>query len=93
MGGAVKAVTNPIQSVAKEIGRVTGIGGSGGGDGGAMSPITSVVKSAMSEVDRAKESEIARRRARRGARALLSEARLNPELGVGQQTLGSGPMA
>lgn len=33
-----------------------------------------------------------RRRARRGARALLSEARLNPEEGVGKSTLGTGPM-
>jgi hypothetical protein len=39
------------------------------------------------------DSDLIRRRARRGARALLSEARLNPELGVGGQTLGSGPMA
>lgn len=33
----------------------------------------------------------ARRRARRGTRALLSEARLSPEEGIGQ-TLGAGPM-
>lgn len=38
------------------------------------------------------EDVMARRRARRGGRALLSEARLNPEQGVGQQTLGTGPM-
>lgn len=39
------------------------------------------------------EDRAARRRARRGGRALLSEARLSPEEGVGQQTLGAGPMA
>lgn len=38
------------------------------------------------------EDVMARRRARRGGRALLSEARLNPEQGVGQTTLGVGPM-
>lgn len=37
------------------------------------------------------EDRAARRRARRGGRALLSEARLTPESGVGGQTLGSGP--
>jgi hypothetical protein len=38
--------------------------------------------------DETAEAIAARRRARRGGRALLSEARLNPEAGV--QTLGSG---
>lgn len=38
------------------------------------------------------EATAARRRARRGARALLSEQRLTPEVGVGQSTLGAGPM-
>lgn len=47
-------------------------------------------KSASAE---AAEDAAARRRARRGGRALLSEARLSPEQGVGQQTLGAGPMA
>jgi hypothetical protein len=39
------------------------------------------------------EDRAARRRARRGGRALLSEERLSPEAGVGQSTLGAGPMA
>ena len=39
------------------------------------------------------EERAARRRARRGGRALLSEERLAPEAGVGQSTLGAGPMA
>jgi hypothetical protein len=39
------------------------------------------------------EDAAARRRARQrgGSRMLLSEARLAPETGVGQQTLGAGP--
>lgn len=41
----------------------------------------------------AEELAAARLRARRGGRALLSDQRLMPEAGVGQQTLGSGPMA
>lgn len=41
----------------------------------------------------AAETLAARRRARRGGRALLSEQRLTPEAGVGQSTLGAGPMA
>lgn len=39
------------------------------------------------------EALAARRRARRSARALLSEQRLTPEQGVGSTTLGAGPMA
>lgn len=42
------------------------------------------------EVRAEAEESAARRRARRGGRALLSDTRLNPEAGV--QTLGSGPM-
>jgi hypothetical protein len=38
------------------------------------------------------EAVAARRRARRGARALLSEQRLTPEQGIGSTTLGAGPM-
>jgi hypothetical protein len=44
-----------------------------------IKPVASVVN----------EERAARRRARRGGRALLSEARLSPESGVGGQTLGS----
>jgi hypothetical protein len=47
-------------------------------------------KSVASAAD---EALAARRRARRGGRALLSEERLTPESGVGQSTLGAGPMA
>ena len=47
-------------------------------------------KTASAAVD---EALAARRRARRSARALLSEQRLTPEQGVGSTTLGAGPMA
>lgn len=40
----------------------------------------------------ATQAAVTRRARRRGGRMLLSEARLNPELGVGQTTLGVGPM-
>ena len=40
----------------------------------------------------ATQAAVTRRARRRGGRTLLSEARLNPELGVGQSTLGVGPM-
>lgn len=36
--------------------------------------------------------QAARRRSRRRGRALLSEARLSPEEGIGQSTLGTGQM-
>jgi hypothetical protein len=42
--------------------------------------------------DFVKDEQAAKRRSRRRGRALLSEARLNPEEGVGQSTLGTGPM-
>lgn len=44
---------------------------------------------AKSEAGAAAEDTAARRRARRGGRALLSEARIAPETGL-QQTLGTG---
>jgi hypothetical protein len=49
-------------------------------------PAPAAVKQASQSMS---EDAAARRRARRGGRALLSEARLNPEQGTGQQTLGS----
>jgi hypothetical protein len=90
MGGVAKAVTKPIESVAKEVGRAVGVGG-GGSPAPAAAEASPVVRAAMSAGE--DTAAALRRRARRGARALLSEARLNPELGVGNQTLGSGPMA
>jgi hypothetical protein len=55
----------------------------------AETPAATPARSAASE---AREEMAARRRARRGGRALLSEARLTPEQGVGQTTLGAGQM-
>lgn len=55
----------------------------------AEAPVAAAAKSAAAE----KKDEVAAtlRARRRGARALLSESRLNPETGL-NSTLGSGPM-
>ena len=55
----------------------------------AAAPQAPLIKSAVATVE---EDKAARRRARRGARALLSEQRLLPETGLGQSTLGAGQM-
>lgn len=78
MGGAVKKVGQEIGVIRKAA--------------VAESPAARAVEAVKSS-GASDDSSATRRRARRGARALLSEARLNPELGVGGQTLGSGPMA
>ena len=57
----------------------------------APAPVTPAAAAVKSISQAADEAVLARRRARRGGRALLSEARLTPEAGVGQTTLGSGP--
>ena len=54
---------------------------------------TAVSKAETSAASDERQEILARRRARRGGRALLSEERLAPEAGVGQSTLGAGPMA
>ena len=77
MSGAARTVKGGIEKAlgkAKEAGVIKEV---------APQP---AAKSMASEID---EDRAARRRARRGGRALLSEARLNPEQGTGQQTLGS----
>ena len=55
----------------------------------AAAPVAAAAKSAAAE--RKEEVASTLRARRRGARALLSESRLNPETGLGT-TLGSGPM-
>jgi hypothetical protein len=79
-------------TVSKAVNKVLGKDGSPGTIKEVVEPIAKAQaqKSASAE---AAEDAAARRRARRGGRALLSEARLTPEQGVGQQTLGAGPMA
>ena len=78
VAGGIKSTFEKAFGKAKESGVIKEV---------APAPAAKAVSSAIEE-DRA-----ARRRARRGGRALLSEARLSPEEGVGQQTLGAGPMA
>ena len=59
----------------------------------ATNTVQEVVKSEPKPVSESgDEQAAARRRARRGGRSLLSDVRLNPEQGVGQSTLGAGPM-
>jgi hypothetical protein len=87
------AVTKAVQKVGEKTGLVKPKEG--------ITPISTVVpglddaikKAAQTGVSGEREEILARRRARRGGRALLSEQRLAPETGVGQSTLGAGPMA
>ena len=59
----------------------------------SVAPAPAPTAPAAKTVSTAMDEEIAaRRRARRGARALLSEQRLTPEQGIGSTTLGAGPM-
>jgi hypothetical protein len=92
MGGAVakvsKAVVKPFQEVGEKVGIIKEKQGA--------TPLAELAKTAVSKAEASpaaamREEMMARRRARRGGRALLSEARLTPESGVGGQTLGSGP--
>jgi len=85
-----KAVTTPVAKVAAGLGIVKEKQGG--------TPLADLAKTAVSKAETSAASDerqeiLARRRARRGGRALLSEQRLAPETGVGQSTLGAGPMA
>lgn len=91
MGGVAtkvsKAVVKPFQEVGEKVGLIKEKQGG--------TPLADLAKTAVSKAEAAggqREEILARRRARRGGRALLSESRLNPEEGVGQQTLGSTGM-
>lgn len=87
MSGAARAVVKPVQQGLEKIGVIKEKQGA--------SPLADLAKTAVSKAEAAggqREEILARRRARRGGRALLSEARLNPEQGVGQETLGSTGM-
>lgn len=62
------------------------------GQPGAIQQVVEPIAKAQAEkpaAQAAAEDTAARRRARRGGRALLSEARIAPETGL-QQTLGTG---
>jgi len=85
----MSAVTKPVTSVVKKAGEAVGIIKEK--QATAASPLAEMAKMATGKSESATQREelMARRRARRGGRALLSEARLSPESGVGGQTLGS----
>ena len=86
MGGVVKVVEKGL-SVPGQVAKQIGIGGSSKGSAAApAAPTAEPRAAAMQAADEGSEERAARRRMRRGGRALLSEARLNPEQGV--STLG-----
>ncbi len=83
MGGVSKAVTKPFEKVGQSLGIIKEKQAT------SPAPLAEVAKMATGKSDQggAGEALAARRRARRGGRALLSEARLAPEQGV--TTLGN----
>lgn len=89
---AVKEVTKPVVKVAQATGVVDkprAPAQAAAPAAAAAAPAAAMAKSAAAE---RKEEVVSTLRARRrGARALLSESRLNPETGL-NSTLGSGPM-
>jgi hypothetical protein len=83
MGG----VTRAVEKAGQQLGIVKKVAQTGGAQiPEAPQPAAKTAATAMDE------AVAARRRARRGARALLSEQRLTPEQGMGSTTLGAGPM-
>lgn len=81
----MSAVTKPVTSVAKKVGEAVTKPFKDKQETTA-SPLAEMAKMATGKSD-VDEAMAARRRARRGGRALLSEARLAPEQGV--STLGN----
>jgi len=85
MSGVTKSVTSAVKKAGESVGLIKEKQAT------AASPLAEMAKMATGKSESAiqREELMARRRARRGGRALLSEARLSPESGVGGQTLGS----
>jgi hypothetical protein len=85
MSGVAKTVTKQVGKVGESLGIIKEKQSS------APAFIAEAAKTAIGKSEAAMQRDelMARRRARRGGRALLSEARLSPESGVGGQTLGS----
>jgi hypothetical protein len=85
MSGVSKAVTKPFEKVGQSLGIIKEKQAT------SPAPLAEMAKMATGKSESAikREELMARRRARRGGRALLSEARLSPESGAGGQTLGS----
>ncbi len=92
MGG----VTRAVEKAGQQLGIVKKVAQTGGAQipeapqpAAKTAATAPAAKTAATAMD---EAVAARRRARRGARALLSEQRLTPEQGIGSTTLGAGPM-
>ena len=85
VGKAVQEVTKPVVKVAQAVGVVE----KPKAPQAAPQPAGKSPEAVAAQREEV-EDVMAKRRARRGGRPLLSEARLNPEAGVGGQTLGSG---
>ena len=89
MGG----ITRAVEKAGQQLGIIKKVAQTGGAQIPEASAASAAQPAAAVVQQREKAEEIiSKRRVRRGGRALLSEARLNPEVGVGQSTLGSGPM-
>ncbi len=91
----MSGVTRAVEKAGQQLGIVKKVAQTGGAQTpeapqpAATAPAAPSAKTAATAMD---EAVAARRRARRGARALLSEQRLTPEQGIGSTTLGAGPM-
>jgi hypothetical protein len=91
----MSGVTRAVEKAGQQLGIVKKVAQTGGAQipeapqPAATAPAAPSAKTAATAMD---EAVAARRRARRGARALLSEQRLTPEQGIGSTTLGAGPM-
>lgn len=86
-----KEIVKPVQQAAQAVGVTSRPAPQAAPAAAAPQPAataqpTSAVAAARDEA----ENTLTRRRMRRAGRALLSEARLNPEQGI-QSTLGAGP--
>jgi hypothetical protein len=92
MGGVAKAVTKPFEKVGESLGIIKEKQATSPAPLAEMAKMAaggSAAATAANKSESATAGEVmaARRRARRGGRALLSEARLAPEQGVA--TLGN----
>lgn len=89
MGGAVQSVTKPISKAVRQVTDATGVTErrQTQQQASAVAPQPAAAPMDSTAAREAGEERAARRRVRRGGqRALLSEARINPEQGV--STLG-----
>lgn len=91
MGGVVKQVAKPMVETVRSVTDAVGVtekrqSSQAAAPAAPSQPAAETRAAAMEAAREGAEERAARRRMRRGGRALLSEARLNPEQGV--STLG-----